>query len=148
MVVLAMVCGLYPPSPSLTVCVCARAMVVARLRVLHFFNNMSGNDGAKAVARIVCASPLLEDLRFASTRGGHDGGMALAEALCTVSTLRRLDLSDNTFSEAVGVVLGRALSTQRHLEIVNLADASACRARGCHASACVRVAACMLAAWM
>ena len=92
--------------------------------MLHFFNNMSGNGGAKAVAAIVRASPHLEDLRFSSTRGGHEGGMALAEAIGTLTTLRRLDLNDNTFGPDVGVALGRALAHQRSLEVVNLGDTS------------------------
>ena len=94
------------------------------LRVLHFFNNMSGNGGAKAVATMIRASPFLEDLRFSSTRGGHEGGMELAGALSTLTTLRRLDLNDNTFGSEVGVALGRALERQVNIEVVNLGDTS------------------------
>ena len=117
------------------VCMAARCWNVCfvccgrSLRVLHFFNYMSGNGGAKAVATIVRASPLLEDLRFSSTRGGHDGGMELAAAIGTLTTLRRLDLNDNTFGPEVGVALGRALERQKHIEVVNLGDTSTCFVR-------------------
>ncbi len=112
------------------VCVC---VCVCRLRVLHFFNNMSGDGGAKAVASVVAASPFLQDLRFSSTRGGQVGGMALAQSLGTLTTLVRLDLNDNTFGPGVGVALGAALERQRFVEVVNLGDTSRC---------CVAVVSC------
>ena len=99
-------------------------LYVNRLRTLHFFNNMSGNNGAKAVARIVEASPDLEDLRFSSTRGGVEGGMALAKAVGTLTKLRRLDFNDNTFDASVGEVLADSLGKQKNLEVVNLGDTS------------------------
>lgn len=100
------------------------SLVPLSLRVLHFFNNMSGNGGAVAIAAVVRASPLLEDFRFSSTRVGVEGGMAFAEALKFTPHLKRLDLNDNTFGADVGVALGAVLREKRELEVVNLGDTS------------------------
>jgi hypothetical protein len=59
---------------------------------------MSGGAGGIALARIVEASPALEDFRFSSSRGERDGGIALAAALGHCPNLRRLDLSDGTLA--------------------------------------------------
>lgn len=45
------------------------------LRVLHFFNNMSGDGGAEALASLMEHAPLLEDLRFSGTRAGPKGSL-------------------------------------------------------------------------
>ena len=49
------------------------------LQVLHFYNNMSGDGGAKAVAGIVKACPQLHDFRFSATRSTPVGCEAIAE---------------------------------------------------------------------
>ena len=49
------------------------------LKVLHFYNNMSGSGGAAAVAEIVKSCPLLEDFRFSATRSMTDGCLTLAQ---------------------------------------------------------------------
>ena len=93
------------------------------LTTLHFFNNMSGNGGAVAVADIVRASPQLRDFRFSSSRGGNEGGVALAAALRhTVGTLTKLDLNDNTFGVRGGVALGATLRWADRLTYLNLGD--------------------------
>jgi hypothetical protein len=48
------------------------------LKLLHFYNNMSGDGGAKAVADIVLACPDLEDFRFSATRSTPVGCEATA----------------------------------------------------------------------
>lgn len=94
------------------------------LTTLHFWNNMSGNGGAIAIADMVAASPALRDFRFSSSRGGNDGGVALAKALRHTPLLEALDLEDNTFglpgARAMGATLASgAAGNLRHL---NLAD--------------------------
>lgn len=49
------------------------------LKILHFYNNMSGSGGAKAIANIVKACPMLEDFRFSATRSMSDGCLVLAQ---------------------------------------------------------------------
>lgn len=49
---------------------------------LHFFNNMTGDEGAAAIAGILARAPMLRDFRLASSRVGPDGGAALARGLC------------------------------------------------------------------
>lgn len=51
------------------------------LRVLHFYNNMSGSDGAKAALEIVKQCPLLENFRYSGTRPGAAGCIAIAEVI-------------------------------------------------------------------
>jgi Ran GTPase-activating protein 1 len=48
------------------------------LQLLHFYNNMSGDGGAKAVARIVEACPTLTDFRFSATRSTPVGCESIA----------------------------------------------------------------------
>lgn len=93
------------------------------LRVLHFFNNMSGIGGAVAIADMVRASPRLADFRFSSSRGGNDGGVALARALRhAAATLVRLDLNDNTFGAPGGAALGATLRACAALRELNVGD--------------------------
>jgi Ran GTPase-activating protein 1 len=49
------------------------------LTELHFYNNMSGSDGAVAVRDIVKSCPHLESFRFSATRPGPAGCLAIAE---------------------------------------------------------------------
>lgn len=59
------------------------------LRLLHFYNNMSGDGGAKALSTIIRQISLsLEDLRFSATRAMTDGCQAIAASLLEVPQLR------------------------------------------------------------
>ncbi|CAN0383006.1 unnamed protein product, partial [Laminaria digitata] len=49
------------------------------LRTLHFFNNMSGDLGAKALAEVLPQCPKLSDFRFSGTRSGRDGSAAVVK---------------------------------------------------------------------
>ncbi len=40
------------------------------LRQLHLFNNMSADEGAESIARILARAPAMEDFRMASSRVG------------------------------------------------------------------------------
>ena len=51
------------------------------LQVLHFYNNMSGEGGAKAIAGIIKACPQLHDFRFSATRSNPAGCEAIAEVM-------------------------------------------------------------------
>lgn len=53
------------------------------LELLHFYNNMSGDGGAKAVAQIVEASPQLLDFRFSATRSTPVGCESIAAVSIT-----------------------------------------------------------------
>jgi Ran GTPase-activating protein 1 len=94
-----------------------------KLKRIEFFNNMSGSDGAIAIARVVEASPDLEYFRFSSSRGGQEGGEALAKALET-SKLQHLDLHDNTLGVDTGKMLARWLLKQTNLTYLDLGDIS------------------------
>ncbi|CAK4074499.1 unnamed protein product [Aphanomyces euteiches] len=95
-----------------------------KLKTFHFYNNMSGDGGAKALATIFPATPELEDLRFSTTRSQRAGCRVFAEALGVLKNLKRVDLSDNTFGEEGAVVLADSLAKQSHLKVLVLRDAS------------------------
>ena len=92
------------------------------LTTLHFFNNMSGDQGAIAVAVIVKACANLQDFRFSGTRSQKNGCLHVAESLATLTTLTRLDLSDNMFKKEAAVVLVQGLAQQSGLVHLNLRD--------------------------
>jgi Ran GTPase-activating protein 1 len=50
------------------------------LTVLHFYNNMSGSNGASAISKVVQSALLLQDFRFSATRSGNEGCLAIAQA--------------------------------------------------------------------
>ncbi|CAM9761018.1 unnamed protein product [Pylaiella littoralis] len=97
------------------------------LRTLHFYNNMSGDLGAKALAQVLPQCPKLSDFRFSGTRSGREGSAAVVQALleCPATKaglLERLDLADNTLGEEGGGVLAEALAFQPSLTYVNLSE--------------------------
>lgn len=67
------------------------------LKLLHFYNNMSGDDGAIAVGGIIKCLPSLNNLRFSGTRSQKKGCFAIADAICSITTLKYLDIADNMF---------------------------------------------------
>lgn len=93
------------------------------LKLFHFYNNMSGNGGAKAIASIIRACPELTDFRFSATRSSAEGCLAIAEAIGLLTKLIRLDLSDNAFTAKGGIALANALKNHPHLRHLNLRDA-------------------------
>eukprot|EP00611_Tribonema_gayanum_P011371 TRINITY_DN2159_c0_g1_i1.p1 TRINITY_DN2159_c0_g1~~TRINITY_DN2159_c0_g1_i1.p1 ORF type:complete len:472 (+),score=160.75 TRINITY_DN2159_c0_g1_i1:52-1416(+) len=103
--------------------------VPTRLTQLHFFNNMSGDGGAKALAQILPHCPELRDLRFSGTRAGRPGSVAVANALaaCPAAASGRfvsLDLADNTFGTEGAAALATVLRKQANLTTLSLRDGS------------------------
>ncbi|DBA01317.1 TPA: hypothetical protein N0F65_001822 [Lagenidium giganteum] len=95
-----------------------------KLVTFHFYNNMSGDGGAKALARILPLSPKLRDLRFSATRAQREGSLEFAKALRSLKHLERLDLSDNTFGGEGGEAIADALVGMFGLVELNLRDAA------------------------
>lgn len=54
----------------------------SQLAGLHLYNNMSGDEGAAHIARLLGRCPMA-DFRMASSRVGPAGGISLAKALTT-----------------------------------------------------------------
>ncbi|OQR85816.1 hypothetical protein ACHHYP_11335 [Achlya hypogyna] len=98
--------------------------VPTKLKTFHFYNNMSGDGGAKALATLLPHCPELEDLRFSTTRSQREGCRVFAAALGSLRNLKRVDLSDNTFGDEGATVLAAGLGLQAQLEVLNLRDAS------------------------
>ncbi|KAH8091201.1 hypothetical protein JL720_6088 [Aureococcus anophagefferens] len=80
------------------------------LERFHYHNNMSGDNGAVAVASIVAASPKLVDLRFSGTRAGRAGSLAFAGALRPRHLVHTLDLADNSFGDDGGEAIAAWLA--------------------------------------
>lgn len=95
-----------------------------KLETFHFYNNMSGDGGAIALAKLLPLSPALRNLRFSATRAQRAGSLEFAKALSSLHNLERIDLSDNTFKAEGGVAIAAALKQQKNLVEVNLRDAS------------------------
>jgi len=79
----------------------------------HFFNNMSGPGGAKAIASMLENPQLqnLADLRFSGTRAQAEGTLTVTNAIAAGCgpSLTKLDLNDNTFLKAGAQSLKQAL---------------------------------------
>jgi len=99
--------------------------ICERLTKIHFYNNMSGNKGCEAFARILSkTNHRLIDVRYSGTRAGREGSTILASALDNpnMKNLQRLDLADNSFGAQGAQLLSRALFGCRHLQYLNLRD--------------------------
>jgi len=102
--------------------------IAERLTKIHFYNNMSGDEGGVSFARILdkCTSKL-QDVRFSGTRAGVKGSTAVAKALeklgdnANLLNLTTLDLGDNTFGECVDEI-SAALRQCKMLMHLNLKD--------------------------
>mmetsp|Transcript_21553 Transcript_21553/g.25956 ORF Transcript_21553/g.25956 Transcript_21553/m.25956 type:complete len:501 (-) Transcript_21553:594-2096(-) len=92
------------------------------LKTLHFYNNMSGDKGAMAMAALVKRATKLESYRMSCTRVMEDGMAAVGEALGTLSTLKWIDLKDNNACASGGAVLARAILNNRGLTCVHVSD--------------------------
>jgi len=101
--------------------------ICQRLTKIHFFNNMSGNGGCEAFARILSkCSDKLTNIRFSGTRAGRDGSMMVAAAFESINdkldNLQHLDLADNYFGQDGGTLLSRSLHRCPNLTYLNLRD--------------------------
>jgi large subunit ribosomal protein L31/Ran GTPase-activating protein 1 len=116
---------------SVHACAAVEELVVGgQLRGLHLYNNMSGDEGAEHIAKVLARARHMQDFRMASSRVGPRGGSALARALVAApggvgaaATLRRLDLSDNPLTAECAKDLAACVA--RHLpslEALNLND--------------------------
>ncbi|KAG6946444.1 hypothetical protein JG687_00016700 [Phytophthora cactorum] len=95
-----------------------------KLETFHFYNNMSGDGGAIALAKLLPLSPALKDLRFSATRAQREGSLTFAKALASLKKLEKLDLSDNTFKAQGGEAIAAAVKNMPNLVEVNLRDAA------------------------
>jgi Ran GTPase-activating protein (RanGAP) involved in mRNA processing and transport len=113
---------------SVHACAAVEELVVGgQLRGLHLYNNMSGDEGAEHIAKVLARARHMQDFRMASSRVGARGGSALARALCVVGrpTLRRLDLSDNPLTGECAADLAACVAHHLpSLEALNLNDTS------------------------
>ncbi|KAG7376815.1 RAN GTPase-activating protein 2 [Phytophthora boehmeriae] len=95
-----------------------------KLQTFHFYNNMSGDGGAVALAKLLPLSPELTDLRFSATRAQREGSLAFATAMASLHKLEKLDLSDNTFKAEGARAIAKAVKGSPNLVDVNFRDAA------------------------
>jgi large subunit ribosomal protein L31/Ran GTPase-activating protein 1 len=110
---------------SVHACAAVEELVVGgQLKGLHLYNNMSGDEGAAHIARVLARATKMEDFRMVSSRVGAKGGAALARALAQGSELRRLDVSDNPLTSACAPDLAACVARSPKLASLNLNDTS------------------------
>lgn len=106
--------------------------IAMNLSKLHFFNNMSGNEGCIAFERIMtrCTNKLA-DVRFSGTRARVEGSKYITNVLKFLSdsgnleNLTHLDLADNTFCEhECYECLADAIKSCVNLSHLNINDCS------------------------
>jgi large subunit ribosomal protein L31/Ran GTPase-activating protein 1 len=94
------------------------------LRRLVLVNNMSGDEGALSIARVLARCPALEEFRMVSSRVGAEGGRALVAALAGLhgGALRALDLHDNPLTEEVAGEVAPLLAAHPQIRALVLTD--------------------------
>eukprot|EP00557_Chaetoceros_sp_GSL56_P002364 CAMPEP_0176487738 /NCGR_PEP_ID=MMETSP0200_2-20121128/6305_1 /TAXON_ID=947934 /ORGANISM="Chaetoceros sp., Strain GSL56" /LENGTH=519 /DNA_ID=CAMNT_0017884613 /DNA_START=94 /DNA_END=1653 /DNA_ORIENTATION=- len=108
----------------------SRSCIAQNLKLLHFYNNMSGNDGCKSFAKILnhCTDKIM-DIRMSGTRARAEGSRFIVQALYDAAqrgdlkNLIKLDLKDNSFAEVETYqLLTQALEKCTTLKELNLHD--------------------------
>mmetsp|Transcript_2059 Transcript_2059/g.2804 ORF Transcript_2059/g.2804 Transcript_2059/m.2804 type:complete len:472 (-) Transcript_2059:71-1486(-) len=102
--------------------------IANNLTKIHFYNNMSGDNGCKSFERIMnnCSNKL-QDIRFSGTRASSKGSIHISKALQKLGqegklgNVERLDLADNSFGDSYEE-LADALSCCSKLEYISLKD--------------------------
>lgn len=92
------------------------------IKRLEFHDNMSGNEGAKAIADMLYTLPNLEFFRWSGARSGEEGSMALCKALTHCPQMRHLEFNDNYFGENCGEVLAEAIASMKQLKELIIRD--------------------------
>jgi Ran GTPase-activating protein (RanGAP) involved in mRNA processing and transport len=119
------------------------------LEKLHFFNNMSGDDGCEAFQHILNHSTpsSLSSLRYASTRASFLGSKMIMTGLLDfvrrvrdghVASMTFLDLTDNKLKGENAHLLAQALHAMPHLQYINLSECDM-KNQGLHAISCALI---------
>jgi Ran GTPase-activating protein (RanGAP) involved in mRNA processing and transport len=101
--------------------------IAKNLTQIHFFNNMSDDDGCESFKKIIARAEHLEDIRFSGTRAKAKGSAFIASGLGdlakdgNLSDIVRLDLADNSFGDCYED-LAEALRSCTKLEYLDLHD--------------------------
>lgn len=101
--------------------------IAKHLTQIHFFNNMSDDDGCVSFKKILSRAANLEDIRFSGTRAKARGSVHIAEGLNDLASsgrlsgIKRLDLADNSFGDCYQL-LADALRQCSKLEYLDLHD--------------------------
>jgi len=90
------------------------------LKHINLDKNKFGDAGAKALARVLVACPLLEELRVRCCGYGHEGASALANALVGKTTLQVLSVSANDIGNVGCKSVVHALSLLPSLQELRL----------------------------
>ena len=94
----------------------------ANLTGLRLKNNMSDDEGALSIARIVSRAQGLEEFKMASSRVKEAGCVALCKALSGCASLKSLDLSDNPFCDEASPAVSECIRGKTGMRVFALND--------------------------
>eukprot|EP00536_Pseudo-nitzschia_multiseries_P004614 jgi/Psemu1/295631/fgenesh1_pm.78_\ len=103
------------------------ACVANNLRKIHFYNNMSDNEGCESFRKIIAKTSKLEDIRMSGTRAKAPGSLHIAAGLKDLaeagklSNVVQLDLADNSFGDCYED-LADALRSCKNLEYLDISE--------------------------
>eukprot|EP00547_Thalassionema_nitzschioides_P008955 CAMPEP_0194227032 /NCGR_PEP_ID=MMETSP0156-20130528/42651_1 /TAXON_ID=33649 /ORGANISM="Thalassionema nitzschioides, Strain L26-B" /LENGTH=469 /DNA_ID=CAMNT_0038959505 /DNA_START=83 /DNA_END=1492 /DNA_ORIENTATION=- len=101
--------------------------IAKNLTQVHFFNNMSDDDGCASFKKIIACAENLTDIRFSGTRAKAKGSAFITSGLKDLAesgrlgNVTRLDLADNSFGECYED-LAEALCVCSKLEYLDIHD--------------------------
>lgn len=101
--------------------------IAKNMKQIHFFNNMSDDEGCESFEKIIARTENLEDIRFSGTRAKAKGSVFITKGLNDLAkngklgSVTRLDLADNSFGDCYQD-LSDALRTCTKLEYLDLHD--------------------------
>lgn len=101
--------------------------IAKNLTQIHFYNNMSDDDGCNSFKKIIAIAENLEDIRFSGTRAKAKGSVQITSGLNDLAkngklgSITRLDLADNSFGDCYED-LADALRSCTKLEYLDLHD--------------------------
>ena len=101
--------------------------IANNLTHIHFFNNMSDDDGCESFKKIIARTSNLQDIRFSGTRAKAKGSVHITSALNDLakegklSNVIQLDLADNSFGDCYQD-LADALRTCTNIKYLDLHD--------------------------
>ena len=101
--------------------------IAKNLKTIHFFNNMSDDEGCESFRKIISCAENLTDVRFSGTRAKAKGSPHITSGLNELAkegklkNIVRLDLADNSFGDCYED-LANALRSCTNLEYLDIHD--------------------------
>ncbi|XP_068199343.1 dynein regulatory complex subunit 5 [Antennarius striatus] len=97
-----------------------KLLTQSKLETLNMSSNQIRGPGAKAIAHALSGNPALLSLNLRLNLLGDEGGEAIAKALMSNNTLQHLHLPANRMTRPTAVALSEALLQNKSLKTLNL----------------------------